>query len=439
MAAPIGEMVNVTTENQRFSGDVAIVGLGYVGSVSAACLADLGRTVVGVDLDPYKVKCLNEGRAPFHEPELDELIARHTSAGRLRATTSLSEGLAGASIALICVGTPSAENGNLSFEQLHRVAEQIAAHLETRETPLIVAIRSTVWPGTCENLYENFFGRSPKVQVVSHPEFLREGTAVRDFYDPSLIVVGGDNAEAVEAVARLYEKLEAKAALVSLRTAEAIKYSCNAFHALKIAFANEIAAVCDALDVPGEEVMSTLVLDTRLNISKAYLRPGFAFGGSCLPKDLRALTYSAARLDVDLPVLNHVLASNHAHLDRAIRRVLKQHGKKIAVYGLSFKEDTDDVRESPVVLMLEQLIGKGCDLSVFDPYIKLEEIYGANQRYLLNTVPHIGRLMRPSFPEWLQEAEVIVITQKLRPEHAEAVRGSGKEIIDVTRPRYAKV
>jgi len=192
--------------------------------------------------------------------------------------------------------------------------------------------------------------------------------------------------------------------------------------------------VCDLLDVPGEEVMSTLVLDTRLNISKAYLRPGFAFGGSCLPKDLRALTYSASRLDVDLPVLNNVLASNRAHLDRAIRRVLKQNGRAIGVYGLSFKEDTDDVRESPVVLMLEQLIGKGCTLSVFDPYIKLEEIYGANQRYLLNTVPHIGRLMRPDFAEWLAGAEVIVVTQKLRPEHAAAVNGSGKEIIDVTRP-----
>lgn len=426
------ESGTVTTE--KYTGRLAVLGLGYVGSVSAACLADLGREVTGVDLDPYKVKCLKEGRAPFYEPELDALIARHASSGRLRATTSLAEGLEGADIALVCVGTPSAENGNLSFEQLHRVAEQIAAHLETRTTPLIVAIRSTVWPGTCEDLYENFFHRSPMVHIVSHPEFLREGTAVKDFYDPSLIVVGGNDAGAVAAVAALYEKLDAKAALVSLRTAEAIKYSCNAFHALKIAFANEMAAVCDVLDVPGEEVMSTLVLDTRLNISKAYLRPGFAFGGSCLPKDLRALTYSASRLDVDLPVLNNVLASNRAHLDRAIRRVLKQSGRSIGVYGLSFKEDTDDVRESPVVLMLEQLIGKGCTLSVFDPYIKLEEIYGANQRYLLNTVPHIGRLMRPDFAEWLAGAEVIVVTQKLRPEHVAAVTSAGKEIIDVTRP-----
>lgn len=420
--------------NEQYAGRVATLGLGYVGSVSAACLAELGRDVVGVDLDPYKVKCLNEGRAPFYEPELDELIARHAASGRLRATTSLTDGLEGAAIALVCVGTPSAENGNLSFEQLHRMAKEISAHLETRITPLIVAIRSTVWPGTCEDLYENFFHRSPMVHIVSHPEFLREGTAVKDFYDPSLIVVGGDDAGAVAAVAGLYEKLDAKAARVSLRTAEAIKYSCNAFHALKIAFANEMAAVCDALNVPGEEVMSTLVLDTRLNISKAYLRPGFAFGGSCLPKDLRALTYSASRLDVDLPVLNNVLASNRAHLDRAVRRVLKHNGSAIAIYGLSFKEDTDDVRESPVVGMMEQLIGKGCDLAVFDPYIKLEDIYGANQRYLLNTVPHIGRLMRSSFAEWLAGAEVIVVTQKLRPEHMEAVNGSGKEIIDVTRP-----
>jgi len=428
------ESGTVANAEEQYTGRVAILGLGYVGSVSAACLAELGREVTGVDLDPYKVKCLQEGRAPFYEPELDALIARHAATGRLRATTSLAEGLEGASIALVCVGTPSAENGNLSFEQLHRVAEQIAAHLETRQDPLIVAIRSTVWPGTCEDLYNNFFHRSPKVRVVSHPEFLREGTAVKDFYDPSLIVVGGTDTDAVAAVAGLYKTLDAKAALVSLRTAEAIKYSCNAFHALKIAFANEMAAVCDVLDVPGEEVMSTLVLDTRLNISKAYLRPGFAFGGSCLPKDLRALTYSASRLDVDLPVLNNVLTSNRAHLDRAIRRVLKQGSRAIGVYGLSFKEDTDDVRESPVVLMLEQLIGKGCNLSVFDPYIKLEEIYGANQRYLLNTVPHIGRLMRPDFSDWLKEAEVIVVTQKLRPEHVEAVMASGKDIIDVTRP-----
>lgn len=417
---------------------MAVLGLGYVGSVSAACLAELGREVTGVDLDPYKVQCLQNGRAPFFEPELEQLIARNAASGRLRATTSLAEGLQDAAIALVCVGTPSADNGSLSFTQLHRVAEEIAAHLSTRKTPLIVAIRSTVWPGTCEDLYQNFFHSSDMVRVVSHPEFLREGTAVKDFYDPALIVVGGNDAEAVAAVADLYASLPAETCRVSLRTAEAIKYSCNAFHALKIAFANEMAAVCDALDVPGEEVMSTLIRDTRLNISPVYLRPGFAFGGSCLPKDLRALTYSASRLDVDLPMLGHVLASNRAHLDRATRRVLAQHGRAIGVYGLSFKEDTDDVRESPVVMMLEQLIGKGCDLSIFDPHIKLEEIYGANQRYLLNTVPHIGRLMKPEFEAWLAAAEVLVITQRPRGPHADALVASGKEIIDLTRPQVLR-
>jgi GDP-mannose 6-dehydrogenase len=429
-------MQNEESSKMRPSAEIAVLGLGYVGSVTAACIAEMGYTVSGVDTDQYKVDRLNDGKAPFYEPGLEPLILRNRQAGRLRATTSVKDALAAASIAMVCVGTPSLPGGGMSREQLHRVALQIAAQLPERGNPLIVAIRSTVWPGTCRELHERFFHLSAMVRMVSHPEFLREGTAVKDFFDPSLIVVGGEDPGAVEAVAGLYRGLPVEPARVSMRTAETIKYACNAFHALKAGFANEIGALCDALEVPGEEVMQTLVRDTRLNLSAAYLRPGFAFGGSCLPKDLRAIDYAARDLNLSLPILTHVLASNRDHLERSITRVLSHRGRRIGVYGLSFKEDTDDVRESPVVLMLEQLLGKGCHLRVFDPHIKLEEIYGANQRYLLQTVPHIGGLMVAAFEDWLNQVDVLVLTQKPRPEHQDILRARGMQTLDLARPAF---
>jgi len=324
--------------------------------------------VIGVDRDEHKVQSVLAGRSPFYEPGLEALLSETVANGRLSASTSAADGLRDADIALICVGTPSEKNGNLGLDQIRRIVAEIHSLLPGRTKGLIVAIRSTVFPGTCEEVVLpalDFEGQD--VTVVSNPEFLREGVAVKDFFEPSLIVVGGENPAAVRKVAGLYSSLPATPCLVSLRTAEMIKYACNAFHAVKIAFANEIGSLSERLGVDGAEVMNTLCEDVRLNISRAYLSPGFAFGGSCLPKDLRALVYRASRLDVELPLLESTLPSNDRHLDRAIDAVLNTPGERIAVFGLAFKENTDDLRESPVVRLLEQLIGKGRDVRVFDP------------------------------------------------------------------------
>jgi GDP-mannose 6-dehydrogenase len=420
--------------NQRAPNSVAIFGLGYVGCVTAACLADLGHTVVGVDKDAFKADAVNQGRAPFHEPGLGELVRANVDAGRLRATTDAADALTHANIALLCVGTPSARNGNLSTEQLERVSAEIAGIL--RSAPglasrgTIVAVRSTVFPGTCEDVILPAFA-GLAVTVVANPEFLREGTAVRDFQQPSLIVVGGTDAAGAGTVAALYASLPVRPCLVSLRTAEMIKYACNAFHAVKIAFANEIGALSDRLGVDGAEVMSTLCEDRTLNISTAYLKPGFAFGGSCLPKDLRALSYRALRLDVSLPLLEATLPSNDAHLRRGIETVMNLPGSRIGVFGLAFKQDTDDVRESPVVALLEHLIGKGRDVRVFDPHIRLDAIYGTNQNFLLRAIPHIGRLLCDSLDDVLAWADAVVVAQLPSAAIRARLAGTGLTVVDL--------
>lgn len=410
---------------------VVVVGLGYVGCVTAACLAALGRRVVGVDKDEFKVKAVLESHAPFYEPGLEEIIRANVAAGRLSASTSLREALAQADVALICVGTPSERNGNLGLDQLRRVTAEIGECIQGRTRPLVVAIRSTVFPGTCEEVVKPAMGGASCVSVVSNPEFLREGCAVRDFMEPSLLVVGGADEQAVRRVAGIYAGLDIEPRLVSLRTAELIKYSCNAFHAVKIAFANEMGALGAELGVNPAEVLNTLCADVRLNISPAYLKPGFAFGGSCLPKDLRALAYRASRLDLKLPLLESVLPSNQEHLARATRAALDLGPLRIGVFGLAFKENTDDLRESPVVALLETLIGKGRDVRVFDPQIRLEGIYGSNQQFILNAIPHIGRLMDGKLEDLLGWAERLIVTQKPSPEHAERIRRSGITTLDV--------
>ena len=417
---------------------VAVLGLGYVGCVTAACLARLGHTAIGVDRDEVKVRNIQSGTAPFYEPGLDELVRAEVAAGRLRATTSTAEALADADVALICVGTPSERNGNLSLDQMRRVNEEIAQYARERSKPLIVAIRSTVFPGTCEDVVMPLFKDCSNVAVVSNPEFLREGTAVKDFVEPSLIVVGGSDKAAVATVAGLYDSLGVKCCQVSLRTAELIKYACNAFHAVKISFANEIGSLAGRLDIDGHEVMQTLCQDTRLNISTTYLKPGFAFGGSCLPKDLRALTYRSARLDLQLPFLESVLASNQQHLQRAIDDVLSLPGARIGVYGLAFKENTDDLRESPVVALLEHMIGKGRDVRVFDPHIRLDAIFGSNRNFILNAIPHIARLMDPELEALLEWADHIVVAQNPSAAVAAQIEASGKPIIDLVGCRIGR-
>ena len=420
------ETVSGTAQSQQ----IAVLGLGYVGCVTAACLSHIGHRVIGVDRDAFKVESVLAGRAPFFEPGLEELVRAGVASGRLSASVSLADALRDADVALICVGTPSEKNGNLGLDQLRRVAEEIQTNLAGRSKRLIVAVRSTVYPGTCEEVVQSALGKS-MAAVVSNPEFLREGAAVKDFMEPSLLVVGGNDRSAVEQVAAIYGRLPVEASIVALRTAELIKYACNAFHAVKIAFANEIGALATELEIDGREVMDTLCRDVSLNISSAYLKPGFAFGGSCLPKDLRALVYRAARLDLKLPLLENVLPSNHAQLERAIQLALDLPGERTGVFGLAFKENTDDLRESPVVQLLETLIGKGRKVRVYDPHIQLGEIYGSNQRYIMNAIPHIGNLLDERLETMLTWADHILIAQKPSAVMLTGLRSSGKPLIDL--------
>jgi GDP-mannose 6-dehydrogenase len=410
-----------------------VVGLGYVGCVTAACLAHLGHRVLGVDIHEHKVSSILAGQAPFYEPGLEELIRETVAAGRLSAATSLAGNLDGVDVILICVGTPSERNGNIGLEQLRRVSEEIGAELVAgprRATPMVVAVRSTVFPGTCQDVVEPALAGA-STRIVSNPEFLREGMAIDDFMKPSLLVVGGSDPDALARVAGLYSALNIRPCLVSLRTAEMIKYACNSFHALKIAFANEIGALSSALGVPGHEVMATLCEDHRLNISPAYLKPGFAFGGSCLPKDLRALVYRAGRLDLELPLLETVLPSNSRHLHRAIRAALDLPAQRIGIFGLAFKENTDDLRESPVVELIEHLLGKGRNLRIFDPHIQLDQIYGSNRNFLLSAIPHISRWMDPSLDQLLAWADHLILAQKPGAAHLERIHQSGLPVLDL--------
>lgn len=407
---------------------VVVLGLGYVGCVSAACLAHLGNRVIGVDRDEFKVTAVNRGEAPFYEPELNDLVAQGLSSGRLSATTNLAEALVNSDLVFICVGTPSDSNGNLDLTHVRRVCEEIAReHLPAK--PLVLAMRSTVFPGTCEEVVRPIVGAD--VPLVCHPEFLREGTAVRDFMEPSLTVIGGSDATAVDRTASVYQGLAARITRVSLRTAEMIKYACNAFHALKIGFANEIGTLAGSLGVDPMEVMATVCCDEKLNISRAYLKPGFAFGGSCLPKDLRAMVYRANRLDLDLPLLKSILPSNHEHLSRGIESALSLSGR-IGIYGLAFKENTDDIRESPVVALIEQLIGKGREIRIFDPHIRLAGIYGSNLSFVTQALPHISRLMVDRAEDLLAWSEHVVLAQKPQGDFPQLLKNAGRIVLDLT-------
>jgi GDP-mannose 6-dehydrogenase len=403
---------------------IAVLGLGYVGCVTAACFASLGHRVMGIDRDQHKVDNVLAGRAPFYEPGLEELVRENVARGRLSASTS-ADGIGDSSVVMVCVGTPSEKNGDLGLSQLRRAMEEIARQLTGRAKPLIVAIRSTVFPGTCEDVVLPALAGHPQVSVVSNPEFLREGSAVKDFLEPSLVVVGGSDHAAVRQVSDLYAPVGARACTVSLRTAEMIKYACNAFHAVKISFANEVGALSETLGIDAQEVMSTLCEDVKLNISPAYLKPGFAFGGSCLPKDLRALMHRVHTLDLKLPLLESALPSNEQHLKRAIDAVVDLEAHRIGVIGLAFKENTDDLRESPVVTLLEQLIGKGRDVRVFDPHIQLEAIYGSNRNFILENIPHISRLLAGSLEQVLRWADHLVLAQKQSEETMRRIQASG--------------
>jgi len=397
---------------------IAIFGLGYVGAVTASCFAAEGHRVIGVDTDTYKVQCITEGRSPIVERGLEDYIRRGREAGRLVATTRAEEAVAQSEMALICVGTPSRQNGSLNLEFVERVCRQVGTALAEREGGYIVVVRSTVLPGTCEGLViptiEKASGKrhGEGFQVCMNPEFLREGTAIHDFYYPPLTVIGSQSMEAADRVAELYANLPAECVKTDLRTAETIKYVNNAFHALKITFANEIGAWCKQEGVDSHVVMRLLTMDTKLNISPAYLTPGFAFGGSCLPKDLRALVYRARQCDLTLPTLESILVSNRLQIDRTVDLIVQLGKRRVGVVGLAFKAGTDDLRESPVVTLCEHLIGKGYLLRIYDPNVSLAAIYGSNKAYIEREIPHIRALMCNSLQQLIDESEVVVLANR---------------------------
>jgi GDP-mannose 6-dehydrogenase len=419
---------------------IAMIGTGYVGLVSGACFADFGHQVTCVDKDGDKIASLRRGEIPIFEPGLHALVASNVKAKRLDFTTDLTAPVAEADAVFIAVGTPSRRgDGHADLSYVYAAAREIAAALQGFT---VVITKSTVPVGTGDEVERIIREARPDadVAIVSNPEFLREGAAVRDFMEPSLLVIGGSSQAAVQQVASIYTGLPVEPSIVALRTAEMIKYACNAFHAVKISFANEIGALAGELGIDGAEVMDTLCRDRALNISSAYLKPGFAFGGSCLPKDLRALVYRASRLDLKLPLLESVLPSNNAQLDRAISLALDLPSERIGVFGLAFKENTDDLRESPVVLLLETLIGKGRKVRVHDPHIQLGEIYGSNQRYIMNAIPHIGNLLDDQLDAMLQWAGHVIVAQKPSPLIQQRLEASGKPLVDLVgalRPRSA--
>ncbi|MDQ1034740.1 GDP-mannose 6-dehydrogenase [Streptomyces sp. V3I8] len=397
---------------------VSVFGLGYVGCVSAACLASMGHEVIGVDVNQVKVDLVNDGKAPVVEERIGELIADVVRTGALRATDDVREAIMGSEISLVCVGTPSEANGSLCTTYLERVTEQIGAALAERGGRHTVVFRSTMLPGTCLNLLvpilEKYVGGTAGVDlgVAVNPEFLREGTSVQDFFDPPKTVIGELDRASGDAVQALYEGLSGEVFRVPVPTAEAIKYADNAFHGLKIGFANELGAVCQALGVDSHQVIDVFLADRKLNISPAYLRPGFAFGGSCLPKDLRSLVHAAQRADVSVPILAHVLPSNSAHLQRAVELVERTGKRRVGMFGLSFKPGTDDLRESPLVELAERLFGKGYDLKIYDANVSLSRLLGANREYIETRLPHLAHLLADSVEDVLEHAEVCLVGTK---------------------------
>ena len=393
---------------------VSIFGLGYVGCVTAACLARAGHQVIGVDINPDKVAMVNAGTSPLVEPGLGELLAEVIATNRLRATTSTEEGVSGSDLALVCVGTPSRDNGQLDVDAIRRVAEGIGQRLRQHPKPYTVVLRSTVLPGTTESvLVPALRGTGtphlPGLTVAVNPEFMREGSSLRDFAQPPLTLVGSDAPPAGVLLRELYAQVDAPFVQTSIRSAEMAKYVSNAFHALKITFANEIGDLCEAFGVDIGEVMRVFLMDRKLNISEAYLRPGFAFGGSCLPKDLRALTHAARSVDLALPLLSQILPSNDHQIQQGVSRVLATRRRRIGVLGLAFKPGTDDLRESPMVLLVETLIGKGCDVRILDRSVSIARLGGANRRYIEEEIPHIASLMCETTDALLAHAEVLVV------------------------------
>ena len=419
---------------------ISIFGLGYVGAVSAGCLAADGHTVIGVDPNATKVKLINDGVTPIIEKDVGEIIAKAVAEKRLWATTKVDDAINDSELSIVCVGTPSERNGSLDLRYIRSSCEEIGQVLRNKSSWHNVTIRSTILPGTMRNIIipmlEASSGKKAGVDfgICNNPEFLREGTAVYDYRNPPKTVIGEIDARSGDVLTGLYAHLQAPLIRTSVETAEMVKYVDNVWHAVKVAFANEIGNICKPLSIDSHEVMGIFCQDTKLNLSPYYLKPGFAFGGSCLPKDLRALSYQAKALDLDLPLLASVIPSNEVQIDRAFKLISDRNVKKISILGFSFKEGTDDLRESPVVELIERLIGKGADLRLYDKNVSLAALTGANRDYILNHIPHISRLMVDNLQTAVDHADLIIIGNKA-PEFVEWIDKipADKHIIDLVR------
>lgn len=419
---------------------ISIFGLGYVGAVSAGCLARDGHQVVGLDPNQTKVDLINKGVTPIIEKDIGEMIASTVKSGNLRATTDVREAVMNSDISLICVGTPSLLNGNLDLSYVRRVCEEIGSVLKEKDSFHVVVGRSTILPGSMRNMViptlEAASGKKAGVDfgVCNNPEFLREGTAVYDYYNPPKTVIGESDPRAGDMLVELYKNMTAPLIRTDVETAEMVKYTDNNWHALKVTFANEIGNICKAVGIDGHKVMEVFCQDTKLNLSSYYMKPGFAFGGSCLPKDVRALNYKGKSLDLELPVLNAIMPSNQRQIGKAIDMIVNKNKRKIGILGFAFKAGTDDLRESPIVDVIEYLIGKGYDLKLYDKNVHLAALTGANRDYILNHIPHISKLMVDDMQEVLDSSETIVIGNgseefKSIPENLK----DGQVVVDLVR------
>ena len=419
---------------------ISIFGLGYVGAVSAGCLASDGHEVIGVDPNRTKVDLINQGTTPIIEKDIGEMIAATVKSGLLRATVDVRDAVMGSDMSLICVGTPSQLNGNLDLSHVRKVCEQIGAAIKDKAGFHVVVARSTMLPGSMSSVViptlEAASGKQAGVDfgVCNNPEFLREGTAVYDYYHPPKTVIGESDERAGSLLVQLYDKMDAPLVRTSVETAEMVKYTDNTWHAVKVAFANEIGNICKAVGIDGHKVMEIFCQDTKLNLSSYYMKPGFAFGGSCLPKDVRALTYKARSLDLDLPLLNSILPSNQKQVDKGLKMIMDKGARKVGILGFSFKAGTDDLRESPLVDVIEHLLGKGYELKLYDKNVNLAALTGANQDYILNHIPHISKLMVESMDEVLAFAETIVIGNGAAEfKTVPAKLKAGQTIVDLVR------
>lgn len=416
---------------------INIFGMGYVGCVSAACLANNGFDVTGIDVDQLKVEMINEGKSPIVELGLSDAVKKAVVTNKLKATKS---NIAPADISIVCVGTPSNENGSLKLQYIIKVAEQLGDYLRKIDTYHVVIIRSTVLPGTTnEKIIPIIEKRSKKKAgldfgICMNPEFMREGSSIYDYYNPPFTVIGELDSRSGDVVSKLYYDVNAPLLRTTIKTSEMIKYACNAFHALKVSFANEIGNICKKLNINSHDVMDIFCNDKKLNLSPYYLKPGFAFGGSCLPKDIKALLYKGKELDLETPVLSSILKSNHNQIEIAYRLIANTGKKKIGMLGLSFKPGTDDLRESPVVELTEKLIGKGYILSIYDKEVSLAKIFGSNKKYIEQVIPHISSLMKNSVQDVIESSQVVVVT-KNNKEFVDIIAGinKNKTIIDLVK------